>query len=302
MSPTPHTTHLVIQNVEDLIGWQVRFNYLGDQMRPSTFNATPFTDSFTGNSVGFANLPFDTDSGQHRSVIPASAIPAAAPGPQTALIGAVYNGAQNVWVSPDTPAKTPPDDTVLRTTGGGVLATFTLQVLAGNAGNPSLFMNLDDGSPNPPESGLTYFNGTGTTTVATPVTQLGDGYHGEGATCVPLDCVNPECPFVQETPEPRRRRRPHPPPPTPTPTPPPPATPTPGPRGTFDPQVSATYSDTAPGSHPDVASTRPPRPGPRRPGGHRLTTRATTTSRASSTSRPPPPRMRIYQTAQSWAA
>ena len=34
-------------------------NYLGDQMRPSTFSATPFTDSFTGDAVGFVNLPID---------------------------------------------------------------------------------------------------------------------------------------------------------------------------------------------------------------------------------------------------
>ena len=100
-----HTTHLIIQNVEDLIAWQIRLNYLGDQMRPSTFNATPFTDSITGDSVGFVNLPIDSASGHHRGVVPASNIPAAAPGPQTALIGAVYNGAQNFPVSPDTPAK-----------------------------------------------------------------------------------------------------------------------------------------------------------------------------------------------------
>ena len=29
-----HQSHLIIQDVEDLIGWQVRFNYTGGQMRP----------------------------------------------------------------------------------------------------------------------------------------------------------------------------------------------------------------------------------------------------------------------------
>ena len=72
-----HPVHLIIQNVEDLIAWQIRMNYIGDRMRPSTFNATPFTDSFTGDAVGFANLPIDGSN--HRGVIPASSIPAAPP-------------------------------------------------------------------------------------------------------------------------------------------------------------------------------------------------------------------------------
>ena len=128
-----HTTHLVIQNVEDLIAWQVRMNYIGDKMRPSTFNATPFTDTFTGDAVGFANLPIDGSN--HRGVVPASAIPAAPADltntPQTALIGAVYNGAQTFPVSPDTPQKAVHDETnqTYGTTGGGILATLTLQVV-----------------------------------------------------------------------------------------------------------------------------------------------------------------------------
>ena len=137
-------------------------------MRPSTFSGTPFVDNFTGQTIGFVNLPID--GGVHRDVIPASSIPPAAPGPQTALLGAVYNQAQNFAVSPDTPAKSPHDETnqTYGTTGGGILATLTLQVLAGNAGNPSLFMNLDDGSPNPPESAANVFNGAGVTTIPNP--------------------------------------------------------------------------------------------------------------------------------------
>src|SRR2546429_547926 len=54
-----HPTHLVIQNVEDLVGWQIRLNYVGDQMRPQGQNVTPFTDNTTGQNVGFTNLPID---------------------------------------------------------------------------------------------------------------------------------------------------------------------------------------------------------------------------------------------------
>ena len=107
-----HTAHLVIQNVEDLVGWQVRMNYLGDQMRPSTFNSTPFTDNITGQTIGFVNLPIDQATCVHRGVSPRHQHPGRSrAGPQTALIGAVYNGAQNFPISPDTPAKAVPDDT-----------------------------------------------------------------------------------------------------------------------------------------------------------------------------------------------
>ena len=75
-----------------------------------------------------------------------------------------------------------------------MLATLNLQVLAGNAGDPSLFMNLDDNSPNTPGSTVVVFTGTGTQTINLDPSALGDGYHGEGATCVPLDCMNNECP------------------------------------------------------------------------------------------------------------
>lgn len=54
-----HTAHLVIQNVEDLIGWQARLNYDGSKMRPLSINVTPFTDSNTGQNVGFLNQPVD---------------------------------------------------------------------------------------------------------------------------------------------------------------------------------------------------------------------------------------------------
>ena len=205
-----HTVHVVIQNVEELVGWQARLNYLGNQMRPNTVNFIPFADNNTGQNISFLNLPIDQASLVHRDLVTASSIPPTAPGDQTALVGAVYNAEQNFAISPDTPPKAPPDDTSYSTNGGGVLASLSLQVLAGNQGNPSLFINLDDGNPNVPGSDLQVFTGNGLQTINVPVDQLGDGYHGEGATCVPLGCVTSECPPVTPTPTA---------PPTPAPTP-----------------------------------------------------------------------------------
>jgi hypothetical protein len=187
---------LIIQNVEDLVAWQARFNYLGDQMRPTSVNFAPFTDNTTGQNISFVNLPIDSTDLIHRDLVTATSIPAAAPGPQIAIIAASYLGTQTFPISPDSPAKSVPDDTSYSALSGGVLANVFLQVLAGNAGNPSLFMNLDDGSPNPPETRAVVFNGVGTTDINIPVGQLGDGYQGEGAACTPLDCVTQECPPV----------------------------------------------------------------------------------------------------------
>jgi len=65
-----HIVHLVIQNVEDLVGWQVRLNYIGDKMRPSGFNAVPFMDTLTGGALGFATLPLDDTTLVHRDLSP----------------------------------------------------------------------------------------------------------------------------------------------------------------------------------------------------------------------------------------
>jgi len=62
------SNHLIIQNVEDLVGWQARMNYLGNRMRPTSFNSTTFTDSNTAQPVGFSNLPIDSVTLVHRSV------------------------------------------------------------------------------------------------------------------------------------------------------------------------------------------------------------------------------------------
>ena len=224
-----HPVHMIVQNVRDLVGWQARLNYDGGKMRPNTVNFIPFTDTSTGQGVSFLNQPIDSAVGVHRDQVTATSIPPGAPGPQTALIGSVYNGEQNFAISPDTPPKSPPDDTSYSALFGGVLATVNLSVLAGNAGQPSLFMNLDDDNPNGPGSKIQVFTGTGTETINFTPQQLGDGYHGEGATCVPLDCVNNECPgAVTPTPTPGSPTL------TPTPSPPPTSTPTPVPVAGHD--------------------------------------------------------------------
>jgi Thrombospondin type 3 repeat len=190
-----HTVQMVIENVEDLVGWTARFNYLGDRMRPNTVSFTPFFDSNTGQNVSFVNLPLEFDI--HRDVITASSIPPApADGtdtPQTALIGSTYMGPLNDPISPDTPAKTVPDDTSYSAPSGGVLSSMTLQVLGNETGNVP-YLNLDDSSPNSPGTEVQVFDGFGILTIVPPPIQLGDGFHGEGANCVPLDCTNFECP------------------------------------------------------------------------------------------------------------
>ena len=186
-----HIVHIVLQDVVDIIAWQARLNYDGGRMRPSAFNAAPFADSIRGQNLSFTNLPIDLASGVHRDLIPAQSIPAAAPGPQSALIGAVYNGHQTAEISPDTPAKAPPDDTSYSAPGGGVVAALTLQVLPGQAGQASLTMDIDDGSPNPPGTDLQVFSSAGAQTVHLAENAMFDGYHAEGAGCVPPAGITP---------------------------------------------------------------------------------------------------------------
>ena len=177
-----HPVHVIVRDVEDLIGWQIRMNYDGGKMRPASFVFTPFTDTLRGQDVSFVKLPIDSTTGNHRDVIGATNIPPAAAGPQTALAGSSYLASQDAPISPDTPAKAVPDDTSYSAPTGGVVATFNLQVLAGNAGQ-LLTMDLDDGSPNPPGSKVDVFNGTGITTINLAESALGDGFHGEGVPC-----------------------------------------------------------------------------------------------------------------------
>jgi len=152
-------------------------------MRPLTANFAPFIDNGIGQNISFVNLPIDDSVAVHRGITSAASIPPQQLGPQTALVGSSYSGANTFAVSPDTPAKSPPDDTSYSAPGGGVLASVTLQVLAGQAGQPSLYIDLDDSAPNAPGSGVVFFDGSGTTTIDLAESSLGDGFHGEGATC-----------------------------------------------------------------------------------------------------------------------
>lgn len=234
-----HTAHVVIQNVEDLIGWQMRVNYNGGEMRPNTAQFAPFTDNNTLQTISFVNLPIDSGTSVHRDLVTASFIPPASSGPQTAAVGSSYLGAQTFAVSPDTPAKSTPDDTSYGAPSGGVLAALQYQVLAGNAGNAALTLDLDDGVPNAPGSGIAYFDGTASQSLDLSEFALGDGYHAEGAACGPA------------TPSPAT--------PTPTATATG-ATPTPTPTGggggpaackCFVPQISSTYCQSGSGDIDD---------------------------------------------------
>jgi len=237
-----HSAHLVIQNAEDLIGWQARVNYLGDQMRPNTVQFTPFTDNNTLQNISFVNLPLDSTTGNHRDLTSASNIPAAAPGPQTAAFGSSYLQTPDSSVSPDTPAKSPAEVPAPNYSAptGGVLAALQYQVLAGQAGQSALLLDLDDQIPNAPGSGISFFDGAGSQALLLSEFALGDGTHAEGATCqAPTPPPTTPTPTVTAPPTPSA---------TPTLTPPP----TPRPGASFNPESTLNFADTAPGANSDI--------------------------------------------------
>jgi hypothetical protein len=192
-----HATHVVITNVEDLIGWQVRLNYIGDRMRPNAVNFAPFFDSGLFDQVSFNNLPIDPIARVHRSLVTATSIPPAAPGAQTASFGASYGGVEDFAISPDTPPKSPPDDTSYSAPSGGVLARLVLQVLPGNAGQ-TLTVDMDDGVPNSPGSAIAYFDGVSSKDSLLPESSLGDGTHLEGFGCTPPPTPPPCAPHEND--------------------------------------------------------------------------------------------------------
>ena len=102
-NPHTHIAQVIVQNVQDMIGWQVRLNYDGGKMRPNSVQFMPFTDSNTLQGISFVNLPIDSGTSTHLGLNPASFIPPASPGPQTAAFGSSYLGTQTAPVSPDTP-------------------------------------------------------------------------------------------------------------------------------------------------------------------------------------------------------
>ena len=181
-------------------------------------------DTNTGQPIGFANLPIDGVSGIHRTVTTAGGTcPAAPPDntntPQTHNFGAVYNGGSegpvDFAISPDTPAKTTPDDTSYSAPTGGVLATITLQVVGNECNTGPMVFDLDDGSPNPPGSKVVAFNGTGTTDLFLAESALGDGTHTEtGGTCgTPTPTPTPCFPNCTPSPTPTATTSPSPTPP-----------------------------------------------------------------------------------------
>jgi hypothetical protein len=191
-----HQVDLIAKNVRDLVGWQVRLNYVGDRMRPASHNVTPFIDNSTLQNVGFSNLPIDQTTLLHRDVTPAAAIPVAPPDgtntQQSALIGASFVGAQNAAVSPDTPAKSIPDDTSYNAPNGGVLSRITLQIL-GSECDHALVMDLDDNDPNAPGSAIVMFSSSETTRIDLTESQLHDATHTEtgcpSPTATPTSCA-----------------------------------------------------------------------------------------------------------------
>jgi hypothetical protein len=174
-----HSAHLVIHDVEDLIGWQAQLAYDGGKMRPNTVNFAPFVDNGTGQNISFQNLPIDGSTSTHRDFTGPTKIPAAAPGPQKARIGATHLDDRTLPVAPDSPAKAVPDDASYSASSGGVLATVSLQVLAGNAGQV-LRMALEPKSSTPPGSKAVIFTSTGQQKIELNDAALNDGYHSEG--------------------------------------------------------------------------------------------------------------------------
>src|SRR5437667_6743385 len=112
---------LVIQDVEDIVGYQARINFDGTKLAmtsPGQINDTPFTDG--AKAINFLNLPVDVATQAHKSILAAPPDIAA----NSVLIGSAALGVDSVGTAPDVPSKAPHDQTT-RTydaTGGGVLA------------------------------------------------------------------------------------------------------------------------------------------------------------------------------------
>ena len=191
-----HQVDLIAKNVRDLVGWQVRLNYIGDQMRPLGQNVAPFVDSNSMQSVGFTNLPIDQTTLIHREMLAAAGIPAApldgSNTEQTVLLGGTYIGHSDPALSPDTPAKSVPDDNSYSAPNGGVLSRITLQVVGNECDHP-LFMDLDDENPNPPGSKIVAFYDSGTHDIPLAESHLHDSTHTEQGcpmpTATPTSCA-----------------------------------------------------------------------------------------------------------------
>ena len=185
--PAPtFTTQLIIKDVEDLLGWQARFNYDGTKVGFSSFNETPFTSVINSAPIGFANLPFDLISGVHRGTAAPSAVRNAGTVNESVLFAAVYQSTQTFIVSADTPSKAVHDETT-RTydaPSGGVLADVIWTIRPGADGDPSVHLDLDDGDPNATGSKLTVFTVSGVTSIDLAESDLSDGFLGVNTPCI----------------------------------------------------------------------------------------------------------------------
>jgi len=178
------TAHLIVQNVEDLAGVQARFNFDSSKAAVTNFISAPFQDTSTLQNVGFLNLPLDPALGNnHRDLTGASDFSRT----NTALVSASYLGEQTFPISPDTPAKSPtPDDTSYSAPSGGIVGTVIINVRAGQLGQPSLYVDLDDGDPEAPGSSVDIFTSNGIEKVALASSALKDGFIGNGVPCLPV--------------------------------------------------------------------------------------------------------------------
>src|SRR5207249_7668410 len=152
---------VVVKTVEDMIGYQARINFDGTKLAitsPGQVNDTPFTDGT--KAINFLNLPVDEASQAHKSLFAAPPDIAA----NSALIGSAALGVDTVGSAPDVPSKSPHDQTTrtYQANGGGVLAQLQFVVRAGQVGQTSLRLDLDDASPNSPGSKVDIFTPTGT--------------------------------------------------------------------------------------------------------------------------------------------
>jgi len=183
--PAPtFSTHLIVEDVEDLVGWQARFNYDGTKVSLSSFNATPFVSSINTAGIGFTNLPFDLGGGVHRGVTSASGVFNPDTSSESAAIGASYLGNPTLPVSPDTPYISDEGTQTYDAPSGGVLAEVIWAIKPAADGDSSIKLDLDDDTPNAPGSQAVVFTGSGTNTINLAESALTDGFLGVNTTCV----------------------------------------------------------------------------------------------------------------------
>src|SRR5207244_13340021 len=128
----------------DLIGWQVTLIFDPEAMTPMDVVSAPFRVTNGKRPRSFVNMPMDRSRFKHREIVRASTDLTS--GAASALIGSVYLREQYAEISPDTPAKSPPDDSSYSAPTGGVVAAMKLEVEGDQSGR-TLYMQLDDKNP-----------------------------------------------------------------------------------------------------------------------------------------------------------